>query len=64
MKINELMQKLLQIQAEHGDIDVMFAESAGDICGIEYVVSRTAEEDEFDPEWQMPAGFTFVEIGR
>ena len=64
MTINELMQKLLKIQAEHGDIDVMFADANGEIRLVEYANSRTAEEDEFDPDWSMPAGFTFVELGQ
>lgn len=62
MKIYDLVQKLLEIQLEHGNIDVMFYNDHDNIREVNYASFRVAEEDEFDPDWDMPEGFKFVEL--
>jgi hypothetical protein len=64
MTINEVIAKLEAIRAQHGDIEVMFSESDSVIRSMTYCNSRVAEEGEFPDDWDMPEGFTFVEIGQ
>jgi hypothetical protein len=64
MTINEMIAKLEAIRAQHGDIEVLFNESDNAIRSITYCNSRVAEEGEFPDDWDMPEGFTFVEIGQ
>jgi hypothetical protein len=35
-----------------------------EIVGIGYANVRIAEDGEFPDDWNMPEGFTFVELGR
>lgn len=64
MTINEMIAKLEAIRAQHGDIEVMYSESDQVIRSINYSNLRVAKQDEFPENWDMPAGFTFVEIGQ
>ena len=59
MKIKQLIAKLEQIQAEHGDIHVML-EMDDDISEVLTAYFHVAEEDEFPEEYNMPTGFKFV----
>ena len=64
MKIFELAERLKAIYDEHGDIEVFFA---GPNMDTEpYCVERAkvivAEEDEFPEDYDMPAGYKFVEL--
>lgn len=64
MTIFELATKLKAIYDEHGDIEVFFA---GPNMDTEpYSVGRTevrvAEEDEYPKDFNMPAGYKFVEL--
>ena len=64
MTINEMIAKLEAIRAQHGDIEVMINESDSAIRSINYTNLRIAEDGEFPDKWDMPEGFTFVEIGQ
>ena len=64
MRILELANQLKAIYDEHGDIEVFFA---GPNMDTEpYCVERAkvivAEEDEFPEDFNMPAGYKFVEL--
>ena len=64
MKIFELATKLKAIYDEHGDIEVFFTGPNMD-CEP-YCVERAeiviAEEDDFPEDYNMPAGYKFVEL--
>jgi hypothetical protein len=64
MKIFELAVKLKEIYDQHGDIEVFFA--GPNMDSEPYCVERTevvvAEEDEFPEDYNMPAGYKFVEL--
>ncbi len=64
MKISEMIDRLEKIKAENGDIDVMFndPESQGPYSTTSVRVS-VAEKDDYPDDWDMPEGFTFVDIG-
>ena len=64
MKIFELATKLKAIYDEHGDIEVFFAGPNMDpepYC-VERAVVTVAEEDDFPEDYNMPAGYKFVEL--
>ena len=64
MKISEMIDRLEKIKAEHSDIDVMFndTDSHGPYSASSVRVA-VAEKDDFPEDWDMPEGFTFVDIG-
>lgn len=64
MTVSEMIRNLTAILAEQGDIEVMFNDDDDEIRSISYSNVRVAEQDEFDEDWGMPEGFTFVEIGQ
>jgi hypothetical protein len=64
MTINELIAQLETIRAEYGDIEVLQDANMDEIVGIGYANVRIAEDGEFPDDWNMPEGFTFVELGR
>ena len=64
MTINEMIAKLEAIRNEHGNIDVMINETDDAIRSISFANLRVAEDGEFPDEWDMPEGFTFVELGQ
>lgn len=65
MTILELANQLKAIYDKHGDISVMFAGPNEDqgLYSVERLCFNEAEEDEFEPDWNMPAGFKFVQLG-
>lgn len=65
MNISEVVAKLQAIQAEHGDITVMFSDPNGNsVWGVQTVFYEKVEDDDEYPEaWCMPRGFEFVELG-
>lgn len=63
MTILELANALKAIYDQHGDIEVMFAGPNHD--QDPYSVGRacvTVAEDDYDPDWNMPVGFKFVQL--
>ena len=64
MTINELIANLEAIRNEHGDIEVLHYVDMDQIVGIGYANVRIAEDGEFPDDWNMPEGFTFVELGQ
>ena len=63
MTVNELIEKLEAIRDEHGSTTVMFrSHNNGEIYEAENLDIRVAEDGEFHDSWNMPEGFTFVEI--
>ena len=64
MTINELIANLEAIRNEHGDIEVLHYADMDQIVGIDYANVRIAEDGEFPDDWNMPEGFTFVELGQ
>ena len=66
MKIFELAQKLKAMYDLHGNIDVHFAGPNNDqepyaVNEVELVV---AEEDDYPEDYNIPAGFTFIQLGH
>ena len=64
MKTSEMIAKLQTIQAEHGDIEVMFqdVESCAGPWSATSACVEVAGEDQYPEDWNMPEGFKFVEI--
>jgi hypothetical protein len=64
MKIFELATRLKAIYDEHGDIEVFFRDPNTDQGPFEVgrVAQRTAEEDEYPEDYNMPEGYKFVEL--
>lgn len=64
MKILKLIQKLKTIHAKHGDIEIHFSGPNGDqepysVKQAEVVV---AEDGEYPEDYNMPKGYTFVQL--
>ncbi len=66
MKILELANQLKAIYDKHGDIEVMFTDpnNNNDTYSVGGATTRVAEKDEFPKNWDMPAGFKFVELSN
>ena len=66
MKILELANQLKAIYDKHGDIDVMFTgpNLDTDTYSIGGATTRVAQKGEFPKDWDMPAGFKFVELSN
>lgn len=64
MKISQVIARLQKIQAERGDVDVMLQdpESSYGPWAVTGVHVEVAEEDQYPEDFQMPEGYTFVEI--
>ena len=62
MKIDQLISKLEAIRAEQGNIEVMFEDREGQMLSVNVAKAYTAGADEFDEDWCMPEGFTFVHL--
>jgi hypothetical protein len=66
MVLSELIAKLTALQATHGpDVSVMLTDTEG--SGSQYSVNCVdievvTDEDSYPEEWNMPTGFTFVNI--
>jgi len=63
MKILELATKLKAIYDEKGDIDVMIFDSCDDPYSVSSVSFAVAGVREYPEDYDMPAGFTFVDLG-
>ena len=64
MKILELATKLKAIYDEKGDIDVMvFDNCNNDPYSVTDVSFAVAGYREYPEDYDMPAGFTFVDLG-
>ena len=62
MKISETIKKLEDLKNEHGDIDVMTFEGDS-VFLIEHINVFEVEDDgDFPADWEMPAGFKFVNV--
>lgn len=66
MKILELADQLKAIYDKHGDIEVMFTDpnNNNDTYSVGGARPRVAEKGEFPKDWDMPAGFKFVELSN
>ena len=65
MTILELANRLKAIWEVHGDIPVMFTDpNSGSTYEAFTIKHRVAEEDQYPEEWDMPAGFEFVDISQ
>lgn len=62
MKIDQLIRNLTEVLAEHGNVDVMFEDREGLMLPVNVAKGYTAGADEFDEDWDMPEGFTFVHL--
>ena len=60
MKLTELMAVLTEVLAEKGDVEIMFEDRFEQMLPVGFAQGYTAEEGEFDEDWNMPAGFSFV----
>ena len=66
MKITQIVEKLERIRKEKGDIQVMFDDPNshyGPFAANTLSVC-VAMEDEYPDDFDMPEGFTFVEINN
>jgi hypothetical protein len=65
MTVLELAERLRAIWEENGDIPVMFTDpNKGSTFEVFTVRHRVAEEDQYPEEWNMPAGFEFIDISQ
>ena len=64
MTVSEMIRTLTTILATQGDIEVMFNDGRDEIRAVSYCNVHITEEGEFPEDWDMPEGFTFVEIGQ
>jgi hypothetical protein len=66
MKILELANQLKAIYDKHGDIEVMFTDPNNNNAtySVGRAAARVAEKGEFPKDWDMPAGFKFVELSN
>lgn len=66
MKILELANQLKAIYDTHGNIEVMFTDpnNNNDTYSVGGATTRVAEKGEFPKDWDMPAGFKFVELSN
>ena len=64
MKILELANQLKAVYDEHGDIEVFFTDpnSNQGPFAVGNTEFREAEENEFPEDFNMPAGYKFVEL--
>ena len=64
MKISELEKRLQKIKADKGDIEVMFddPESSNGPWAASGVHVEVSDGETYPEEFDMPKGFTFVEI--
>jgi hypothetical protein len=64
MKIFELATKLKAIYDEHGDIEVFFTDPNSDQgpFQVSQVTQCKAEKNEYPKDYNMPAGYKFVEL--
>ncbi len=64
MTILELANQLKAVYDLHGDIEVFFTDpnSNQGPFAVGNTDLRVAEEDEFPKSFNMPAGYTFVEL--
>ena len=57
MKINELIEKLQNLQSQHGDdIEIVFSDYEHVLYGPSGVVYEVAEEDYYPKDWNIPGG--------
>lgn len=66
MNVLQLANKLHAIYKEHGNVAVMFTDpnSGEGPFSVESVDLVVAEEGEYPEDWNMPEGFTFVELNN
>lgn len=64
MKLSELEAKLAELREEHGDIEVMIRTDGESVYGMDMCsfYHTVAEEGDYPEDWQMPAGFEFIEM--
>ena len=63
MKILELATKLKAIYDEKGDINVMVLDDNNDPYEVSSVSFGVAKKGQYPEDYDMPAGFTFVNLG-
>lgn len=66
MNVLQLANQLHAIYKEHGNVEVMFADpnSGQGPFSVGTVNLVVAEEGEYPEDWNMPEGFTFVELNN
>jgi hypothetical protein len=63
MKLRSLIKKLENLEQKHGDLDVLLVAHATDVpCELASVILQVAEEGDYPKEYDMPAGFKFVQL--
>lgn len=64
MKISQVIAKLQKIEADRGDIEVMFddPQSGYGPWGVTGVHVEVSDGETYPEEFDMPEGFTFVEF--
>ena len=64
MKLGQMIAQMQKLMDEHGpDIDVLLSDN--DDRGPMEVASvnlSIAEQDQYPKDWNMPAGFAFIEV--
>ena len=63
MKASDLIARLQSIVAEKGDLDVMTHTDDGSVYSLWGPNVVEVEEDDYPEDWNMPKGFTYIELG-
>jgi hypothetical protein len=64
MLISELIEQLETAKAENGDIHVLYTNAnTGDPYPVGRISVEVAEKDQYPDDYEMPEGFTFVNLG-
>lgn len=58
MLLSELIERAQDLFSQHGDLELLCTEGWG-LVGLKHCV---ASEGEFPADWNMPAGFEFIQI--
>ncbi len=63
MTIDDLIENLQSFKAVHGNLEVLLRNTNnGTIRDCPEPTVRVVDQDEFPLNWNMPAGFTFVQF--
>lgn len=63
MTIDDLIKNLQSFKAAHGNLEVLVQDTNdGTVHDCPEPEVRVVDQDEFPDDWNMPAGFTFVQF--
>lgn len=63
MNVKQLIDNLKSFEKEYGsDIEVMFIDDNNDAWSINSVTHKVAEHNEYPEDWDMPEGYSFIQL--